>query len=664
MKQCLRPGNKVCSMKTSSNLRPLINGKLFFIICTLTLFIFTLWTFFQWNPDCNCDPDSDVVIIDSVTWTKGSNNDSNKNENTDPNITTKIITLPHSAKGESSTYSFTFDNNFSFKDDFYHKENLSLKEQYPKEIFGVFVEKRRWNIKATLNGHLIGIADDKSFFNPNWLTPAYFSFPAGLLKAQNNQLNIEVYGQTGNTHLGATYIGPHSELQNRYNWRYFKKVTLQHLVSTLIWLFCLSSLFLWLNQRKQGFFLWFTITTFFWALHNSVKPVPIPFYIDHLTWRIILNGSLLWFVFSGYIFLLEVTDTVNRKIWSRVIAFAATILVFLGYLYTTALAQDLYALFIRAIFMPFVFIMGVLCGYQAIKNYLNAKRFALLTIATVTISLVGTHDISIVMGFIKGDYLLQYSAPVLLAIFMFELVSRFVHTVREQETIYKTLGGFETSDIQTSDIGTGKFIDWQNIIESDRAGTISKEKQAFRRELHDGISGPLISVITAIQNKHTEPEKLLVPLKQCMLELRNLIDADENGTINLSGLLANFRAYAEPQLELLNVELSWQVMDLEYDIELETSRARHLFRILQELITNTLKHANASKITFYGFSHCSSVGHNSIEIRISDDGQGIENLNQKGHGLKNINDRIAQMDAHISFDSTNGTQVKLMFEVC
>lgn len=640
-------------MKTNSNLQRIFAGKSFFLSGVLTLFIFALWAFFRWNPDCNCSADSGVIILNSVTWTIGSE----KSNDITQTSMTKNVTLPHSAQASASTYSFAFDDPFS------NKENVDLKDLYSAEILGVYIEKRRWNIKARINGNIIGIADDRSFFNPNWLTPAYFSFPVSLLKNQNNLLEIEVYGQTEHTYLGATYIGPHAELQNRYDWRYFKKVTLQHMVSTLIWLFCLSSMFLWFKQKKQRFFLWFSITTLFWALHNSVKPVPIPFYMDHLTWRLLLNGSLLWFVFCGYIFLLEVSSKVKRKITSKAIALATTILVFMGYLYTTIYALDLYSVFIKTIFMPFVFIMGLLCGYQAIKNYLKAKRFALLAIATLTISLVGTHDIAIVMGFFKGDYLLQYSAPVLLAIFMYELVSRFVQTIKEQETIYKTLGIYETSDIQTSDIGTGKFIDWQNIIESDRAGTISKEKQAFRRELHDGISGPLISVITAIQQKHTEPEKLLVPLKQCMLELRNLIDADDSGTVNLSALLANFRAYAKPQLELLNVDLSWQVMELEFDIELETSRARHLFRILQELITNTLKHAMANTITLHAVSHCTSIGHNNVEIFISDDGQGLENSNQQGHGLKNIKDRAAQMNAQVSFDSTNGTQVKLTFKV-
>lgn len=606
-------------------------------IPAISIFIVMLWQFLNWTPAGNVELKTNALLLtpDKMQWMKSANKpDAHAKEM----FSSKTVSLPHSTRQDSATYTLVFDH------------------QFDHQILGIYIKKRRWNISVKINDHLIGSADDKSFLNPNWLTPAYFNFPASLLTEKDNLLEIQVSGIPGSTHLGHIFIGPDSELKPRYDWRYFKKVTLQHLVSVLIWLFCISAFFLWLYQQKQTFFLWFSVTTFFWALHNSVKPVPIPFYLDHTTWRILMNGSLLWFVFSGFVFSLEVSERAKFKQLKRAVAFAVTSLVFSGYLYITLFAVEFYAHFVRFIFMPFVFITGFFCAAQAVKNYLDSKRFGLLAIATLTISFVGTHDIAIVMGYIRGDYLLQYSAPILLAIFMFELVTRFIHTVRQQEIIHKTLGVE-----QNSEIGTGQKIDWQNLIELDRADTISKEQQAFRRELHDGISGPLISVITALQEKHAEPEKLLVPLKQCMSELRNLIETDDNGSTDLNTLLANFRHYVRPQLELLGLKLAWQVMELEDDIELETPRARHLFRILQEVMTNILKHANARHIEFYALSCRDVDGSTRIILQISDDGQGFATPTSGGHGLDNIKSRASEMGAEIEFADATGTQVFVRF---
>lgn len=78
----------------------------------------------------------------------------------------------------------------------------------------------------------------------------------------------------------------------------------------------------------------------------------------------------------------------------------------------------------------------------------------------------------------------------------------------------------------------------------------------------------------------------------------------------------------------------------------------HLFRILQELVNNTLKHAHASRISIV----VSKNEDDSLEIHYNDNGIGLKNPNQEpGLGLGNIKTRIDLMEGKITFNTPNKT---------
>jgi signal transduction histidine kinase len=75
-----------------------------------------------------------------------------------------------------------------------------------------------------------------------------------------------------------------------------------------------------------------------------------------------------------------------------------------------------------------------------------------------------------------------------------------------------------------------------------------------------------------------------------------------------------------------------------------------LYRILCELINNTLKHANASKINIVIFEQSET-----LELNYSDDGCGFDLKRKKhqGNGLDNISSRVKSLDGKVQMHSKN-----------
>lgn len=88
------------------------------------------------------------------------------------------------------------------------------------------------------------------------------------------------------------------------------------------------------------------------------------------------------------------------------------------------------------------------------------------------------------------------------------------------------------------------------------------------------------------------------------------------------------------------------------------SKELNIYRILQELLTNTLKHAEASVIKIE-LKHKESL----LEILYEDNGKGLNQkklIHEKGLGLKNIESRLSILSGKMSIlDSTSGFKIKI-----
>ena len=103
--------------------------------------------------------------------------------------------------------------------------------------------------------------------------------------------------------------------------------------------------------------------------------------------------------------------------------------------------------------------------------------------------------------------------------------------------------------------------------------------------------------------------------------------------------------------------LTINVIDLDTPNRLENIKEIQIFRIIQELLTNIVKHANASEATIQLAGHG-----DTLSITVEDNGRGFTN-NNAGIGLTNIAKRVTEIKGSYEIDSVLGQGTSVIINV-
>ncbi len=96
---------------------------------------------------------------------------------------------------------------------------------------------------------------------------------------------------------------------------------------------------------------------------------------------------------------------------------------------------------------------------------------------------------------------------------------------------------------------------------------------------------------------------------------------------------------------------------------LESTIENILFRVLQEVVNNIIKHAQASEVGIQFIRH-----EHELTILIEDNGVGFDvdrklNDTEGGIGLKNIQSRVDFLNGQVHFDSYPGKGTTITIEI-
>lgn len=192
-----------------------------------------------------------------------------------------------------------------------------------------------------------------------------------------------------------------------------------------------------------------------------------------------------------------------------------------------------------------------------------------------------------------------------------------------------------------------------------------KEKASISKELHNNIGSLLTSVnfhfqafdekvMTAHKGTKKLYDKTLQIIQTITHEIRSIshrFDQDPIPEFNLKTAITNFSdKVANEQLKVHTA-----IHGLENFKNSQTSI--FIFRILQELVNNTIKHANAKTLTIYITKNIEA-----INIMVEDDGKGFDATQlANGIGLKNLRKEIQIRNGNCDIDSnsTRGTTVNI-----
>jgi len=186
------------------------------------------------------------------------------------------------------------------------------------------------------------------------------------------------------------------------------------------------------------------------------------------------------------------------------------------------------------------------------------------------------------------------------------------------------------------------------------------ERERLTREMHDGLGGQLVSVLSMVERGLADPSEVAEALRRAIDDVAIVIDSLDPSTTDLSTSLGKLRARLEPLLRRNGIDLRWRIDDIPDLDAFPPETALHVLRIIQEAVTNTLRHANADRVEVRITSSSDAQG--QLHISIHDDGRGLPTpMSHGGCGIQNMNSRAQELGAVLRIEGTNsGTQIDLM----
>jgi signal transduction histidine kinase len=281
-------------------------------------------------------------------------------------------------------------------------------------------------------------------------------------------------------------------------------------------------------------------------------------------------------------------------------------------------------------------------------------------IAAIVALLAGLHDFLLLRGSVLGiqTLALHWAVPLLLISLATPLTDRFVRALREAETARDEL---ETRVREREQLLKRNF---ERLRESERAQAQAQERQRIMQDMHDGLGSQLLSSLMLVERKGVSQEQVVQILRECMDDMRLAIDAMAAEDAGLLSALGNLRYRMEPRLRAAGVELAWTARGLPEEIDIHPDAVLPILRIVQEALTNALKHSRARTVQV---SIALEQGGDApwLNIRVADNGRGIMQEGVGGRGLLNMRNRAQRIGAQLKIETvpSAGTLVQLRFKV-
>jgi signal transduction histidine kinase len=188
----------------------------------------------------------------------------------------------------------------------------------------------------------------------------------------------------------------------------------------------------------------------------------------------------------------------------------------------------------------------------------------------------------------------------------------------------------------------------QKLIQSQIA-TIERERNRIAKELHDGVGTNLTAIKLSVHQLLTTNENPLADdieeqFQHAIADLKNLIYDLTPPSLERYGLFVALKNYINKIGK--NIPINIQFKTFGSDIN-DINIGIIVFRIAQELLSNSIKHSDAKNITV----HMNSF-EDLLNIIYEDDGVGFTyNPEQSGLGLDNVESRVRSLNGTLKFDS-------------
>ncbi|NJR20441.1 MAG: sensor histidine kinase [Hyphomonadaceae bacterium] len=524
----------------------------------------------------------------------------------------------------------------------------------PTDGVGVFIPRMSDNAVLYVNAQRLSPARGQWSERPErrGLVGLFYEVPSAMLRTGSNQFDLLIARECCRSFVNSVYAGPLPLMRQIGDAAERFRIHLTWIIistSILIGLVALSLLPL----RRGQAFLWSTLACAVTVCLGAFNLINTSTFFE-TQWRAWF-GSIIG-AFAGYgAFLCLVNAWTNGPVWvyrAFGITFAIVVVVSASFIPFQDLGQVRQTNFLILIFGMVVAICGILVLlYRYVQTKETARfwqaGFLLLGPVAAVVDYVFAQDLRA-----QPVYFVLFSNLILMVALGLALAKRGAQLYLAAEAANQTL------EIRIS----AKERQLEKSAQALRAQiaetAIQTERARIMRDMHDGMGGQLLTLLMQARDPESKREELEETVEIAIADLRLLIDSLDSLGDSLDIALAMFRERLAPRLAAARVALDWPFNQNAIDRKFTPGQILSIYRILQEAISNALRHGKPQTITMR-----EGVEGGMITLILSDDGRGMDSNSRAGRGLTNMRRRAAELGGSLSIDQAPEGGVRIHLQI-
>lgn len=195
---------------------------------------------------------------------------------------------------------------------------------------------------------------------------------------------------------------------------------------------------------------------------------------------------------------------------------------------------------------------------------------------------------------------------------------------------------------------------------ADREHALSLERQRIMQDMHDGVAGQLTALVYLANDANVGRTQIIEAVRAGLVDMRLVLDSLNQQGGDLAVALGAFRGRIEPLLRASGIQLIWGV-DHKLDLQgFSPEVMLGVLRILQEALSNAVKHANARCIELHAMRR-----DKDFVFAVVDNGQGFvatpSALTQ--YGISGMITRAQKLGARLSVDTAPACGTAVVLEI-
>jgi signal transduction histidine kinase len=488
------------------------------------------------------------------------------------------------------------------------------------------------------------------------LHPLRFELPQGLLRAGSNLIEREWTIHENMLLMPRMAIGEASHVNQIFAPRDIAYRVLPGITLVVASVLALLMLSIYLGNRDLKAYLWVAVSGGGFCVVDLIFFVnAVPAFVFPY-WRLALFVAGCALTLGSYFFLLEISgvEAPRYRRWALRLSVLSCTGFLIYYLWTGNTFEPVFSrsiLLLSACFAPLPLVALV---RSLMKQFQWRKAVLLLVVlAGIWVNVMDLSALNSSRSAAQSGYLLQLFALVWFSSTGAFLIADFSTSLAAQRAQAATMA--RELAAQKEELSRLHALE-RTARETEAA---AQERSRIMQDMHDGLGSQLVSSLVMARSGELNSQQTYELLRSCIDDLRLAIDSSHGTEDSLLLALGNLRFRMQPRLKAAGIGLQWDTQALSNALPLRTHDQLPVLRIVQESLTNALKHAGAKTISLKA-----SQTDTELSIRIEDDGQGFDveaaRAKATGKGLNSLDKRARVLGGRLQISSSARGSVVLL----